>query len=125
MTRILIETLLAAQPVDPDRHLDHARMQRFTAILDELPPVVVFDTPEGMLLADGYHRLAAARRLGRDSLEAEIKRGTRHDALRWAAQNAAAERGISEGEALGHIERHRGGRRPDSKGAGEVGRGSR
>jgi ParB-like chromosome segregation protein Spo0J len=30
-------------------------------MLDDLPPIVVVDTPEGLLLVDGYHRLAAAR----------------------------------------------------------------
>jgi hypothetical protein len=31
--------------------------------------VVVFNTEGGLLLVDGYHRLAAARRLGRTTLQ--------------------------------------------------------
>jgi hypothetical protein len=56
--------LLANAPTDPEAHLDPARVERYAQVLDALPPVVVFDTPERPLLADGYHRLAAARRRG-------------------------------------------------------------
>jgi ParB-like chromosome segregation protein Spo0J len=41
----------------------------------------VFDTEEGLLLADGYHRVAAALKEGRKTVEAEVRRGSRHDAL--------------------------------------------
>jgi hypothetical protein len=43
--------------------------------------VVVVDTPEGLLLDDGYHRVAASRRLGLEEVEAEVRTGTRRDAL--------------------------------------------
>jgi ParB-like chromosome segregation protein Spo0J len=59
-------------------------------MLDDLPPVVVFDTPEGPLLADGHHRLAAAGRLGRKTVEAEVRAGSRQDALRYAAEVGGA-----------------------------------
>jgi ParB-like chromosome segregation protein Spo0J len=41
-------------------------------MIDTLPPVVVFATPEGMLLADGYHRVAAARLRGLETVESEL-----------------------------------------------------
>jgi SLT domain-containing protein len=75
-------------------------------MLDALPPVVVFDTPEGMLLADGYHRVAAARHRGWEMVEAEVRRGSRQDALQYAATVSAAEHGISHEEATSCI-RHR------------------
>ena len=52
--------------------------------------MVVFDTPEGPLLADGHHRLAAAGRLGRKTVEAEVRAGSRQDALRYAAEVGGA-----------------------------------
>lgn len=105
MARLRIDDLLAAAPVDPEAHLDAARVERYARTFDDLPPVLVFETPQGALPVDGYHRVAAARRLGLETIEAEVRRGTRRDALRHAAKLGAAERGISVEEAAAHIER--------------------
>jgi hypothetical protein len=105
MPKLRIADLLAQAPVDPEAHLDHERVRRFAKQLDRLPPVVVFDTAEGLLLADGYHRVAAARRVGAEIIEADIRRGTRPDALQYAVRVAAAERGISADEASRYLER--------------------
>jgi ParB-like chromosome segregation protein Spo0J len=96
---------LAAAPVDPEAHLDAARVERYARTLDDLPPVLVFETSQGPLLVDGYHRVAAARRLELETIEAEVRRGTRREALRHAARLGAAERGISVEEAAAYIER--------------------
>ena len=103
MLRLRIADLLATAPVDPEAHLDAARVERYARMLDDLPPVVVFETSEGLLLVDGYHRVAAARRLGLETVEADVRRGSRHDALRYAAVGAA-ERGIAAEEAASYIE---------------------
>jgi hypothetical protein len=108
--RLSVAKILANAPIDPEAHLDAARVERYTRMLDVLPPAVVFDTAEGLLLADGYHRLAAARRLGLETVEAEVRSGSRHDALRYAARVGAAQRGISPEEAAYHIERYAWGR---------------
>jgi hypothetical protein len=68
-------------------------------------PVVVFDTEEGLLLADGYHRVAAALKEGRKTVEAEVRSGSRHDALEYAAGIGAARRHVSLDEAKRHIMR--------------------
>ena len=81
MARLRIAELLANAPIDPEAHLDAARVERYARTPDALPPVVVVDTPEGLLLADGYHRVAASRRLGLEEVEAEVLTGTRRDAL--------------------------------------------
>lgn len=81
MARLRIAELLANAPIDPEAHLDAARVERYARTPDALPPVVVVDTPEGLLLADGYHRVAASRRLGLEEVEAEVRTGTRRDAL--------------------------------------------
>ena len=106
MSRLKIADLFANVPIDPETHLDASRVERYSQMLDALPSVVVFDTPEGLLLADGYHRVAASRRLGLETVEAEVRTGSRHDALRYAARVSAAQRGISPEEAVSYIERY-------------------
>jgi hypothetical protein len=105
MPYLRIADLLAASPVDPEAHLDDARVERYAGRFDDLPPVTVFETPEGPLLVDGYHRVAAARRLGLETVEAEVISGSREDALRYAAAVGATERGISREEAASYIKR--------------------
>jgi ParB-like nuclease domain len=106
MTMLRIDDLLANAPVDPEAHLDAARVERYAGMVGSPPPVVVFETPEGLLLADGYHRVAAARRHGLQTVEAVLRSGSRHDALRYAAMVGAAQRGISPEEAASYIESH-------------------
>jgi hypothetical protein len=62
VARLSIQQLLSNSLVDPRRHLDLDRGQRYTWLLDELPPITVF-RPEDLtlLLVDCYHRVAAAR----------------------------------------------------------------
>ncbi|QDU20600.1 ParB N-terminal domain-containing protein [Urbifossiella limnaea] len=50
-------------------------------------PVVVFRDPDGVLwLADGWHRVEAAKVAGRDKLVSEIHEGSEADAFLYAAQ---------------------------------------
>lgn len=44
------------------------------------PPVVVFFDGEQHWLADGFHRLAAAKRLARHEIDADVREGTVRDA---------------------------------------------
>lgn len=110
MPQLRIADLLMNTPIDPEAHLDAARVERYAEMLDALPPVVVFDTEEGMLLADGYHRVAAARHRGLETVEAEVRCGSRHDALQYAAMLGAAQRGISPNDVVSYIRRRSHGR---------------
>jgi hypothetical protein len=118
MTQLRIADLLATSPVDPAAHLDPERVRHYTERPGDLPPVVVFRTDQGLLLADGYHRVAAAQARGQDTIEAEIRHGSAHDALRYAASVGARQRGLSEAEVLRHLQRRSGGRwrRPSRRG---------
>jgi hypothetical protein len=102
-----VERLLLADLPGDARHLDPGRVRRYAAVLDELPPVVVFRTPEGLLLADGWHRVAAARERGDATIAADVRTGTRAEALRFAVHQGAAERGLPEAEVLARVLRHR------------------
>lgn len=97
---------LAQGPIEHSRaHLDSERVAYYMGTLDEAPPVVVFDIGGHLLLADGYHRVAAAEQLGRTSVPADVRVGDRGDALRFAVRLAQQQRGLAEDEVLAAIMR--------------------
>ena len=110
MTHVRIAGLLASSPVDPTAHLDSERVRRYADRLDDLPPVVAFRTEQGLILADGYHRVAAAQAHGRDTIEAEIRHGSAHDALRYAATVGARQRGLRQEAIMRRLRQRSGGR---------------
>ncbi len=61
---------------------------------EKLPPVVVFVDRSGLYwLADGFHRIAAYRRLGRKLVPVHVQNGTRADAA-WYALGANRANGV-------------------------------
>jgi uncharacterized ParB-like nuclease family protein len=50
----------------------------------KFPPVIVFHDGAGYWLADGFHRLEAWKRNGVETVKAEVKEGSRIDALKFA-----------------------------------------
>jgi hypothetical protein len=77
----------AVQPrlkVDVDRVDDYKDAMADGA---EFTPIVVFSSTEGgYLLADGRHRFEAAKSLGREVISAEIRSGTKRDAILYGIQ---------------------------------------
>lgn len=108
MTRLAITDILAKAPVDAERHLDPARVDFYRRAMDRFRPVVVFETEDGLLLVDGYHRVAAAVREGRETIEAEVRPGSRTEALEYAAALGARQRDLSPEEVEEHIIRRYG-----------------
>jgi hypothetical protein len=47
----------------------------------DLPPIDVYFEEESYWLADGFHRLRAAQRIGRDSIAANVHQGGQRDAI--------------------------------------------
>ncbi|NLH07002.1 MAG: hypothetical protein GX484_05295 [Chloroflexi bacterium] len=80
----------------PRAALDDATVDRYAEALERgerLPPVVVFhedDKSSAYWLADGWHRRAAALKLERKFLPAEVHLGTKRDAMLYAAGANAA-----------------------------------
>jgi ParB-like chromosome segregation protein Spo0J len=103
MSSLRVADILAALPADHQRHLYPLQVERYRHSIDRLLPVVVFETEEGLLLADGHHRLAAAVAEGKETIEAEVRHGSRHDALAYAVAVGAAQRGISTDEVMKHV----------------------
>lgn len=53
---------------------------------DQFPPVVAFNDGSNYWLADGFHRIYAARDIGVEEIDAEVREGSIHDAKRHAAR---------------------------------------
>jgi uncharacterized ParB-like nuclease family protein/FtsZ-binding cell division protein ZapB len=51
---------------------------------DEFPPVVTFFDGVDYYLADGFHRLHAVKRLGKTSIQADVRTGTLRDAILYS-----------------------------------------
>jgi hypothetical protein len=111
-----IKRLLEESPADPRRHLDQDRVRRYAAVLDQLPPVTVFELEDHtLLLTDGYHRVAAAQQAGRIVVQAEIRVGTKAQAVEFAIDVARAEWGLSADQAREAIRRYGGGQSNDAR----------
>ena len=65
--------------------LDEFTVERYTEAWGQMPPVTVFEVEGRWLLADGFHRHAAAVQLGRRTVAAEVRPGTFADALDHSA----------------------------------------
>lgn len=48
------------------------------------PPIIVYKEGEIYYLADGFHRVRAAQQIGLKELDADVRQGTRKDALKFA-----------------------------------------
>ena len=84
--------------------IDEETVERYAAVFDRLPPVIVYHLPgDGVyLLADGFHRVEAARRLGFEEIPAEVREGTRDDAEEYALTA-----NVGHGRTLTRAERRR------------------
>ena len=65
--------------------VDDETVKRYMECFEQLPAVVAFDTDAGYLLADGFHRVEAAKRFEREEIEVNVMQGTRQDAEEYAA----------------------------------------
>ena len=83
--KLKLNQLTIDPTIDIRQKLDEATIQDYMDSFDQLPPVTVFQTDGELLLADGFHRAMAAQRLGITEVETEVKKGTREDALEFAA----------------------------------------
>jgi ParB-like chromosome segregation protein Spo0J len=65
--------------------LDDYTVERYADSWNRLPPVTVYEVDDRWLLADGWHRHAAAVMLGRKTIKAEVLKGTMAEALDFVA----------------------------------------
>lgn len=84
---ISIAEIVRDTALQPRAQLDSGTIQEYADAIKsgaEFPPVDVWETPEGMLLSSGFHRVAAYETAGKKKVPAEIHQGTRRDAI-WHA----------------------------------------
>jgi ParB-like chromosome segregation protein Spo0J len=103
MTRLKVAAVLASLPGDHQRRLDPLQVDEYRDSIDQIPPIVVFETEQGLLLADGHHRLAAAVAEGKETIEVEVRQGSRKDALAYAVAIGAAQKDLSTDEVKKHV----------------------
>lgn len=68
-------------------HLNDEAIVEYAAAIGDgavLPPVTVYYDGAAHWLADGFHRYHAAKKAGRDSIAADIRQGTRRDAILYS-----------------------------------------
>src|SRR4051794_4721087 len=65
--------------------LDDFTVERYAEAWQRMPPVTVYEVEGRWLLADGFHRHAAAVKLGRKTIPAELRPGAFADALDYVA----------------------------------------
>ena len=79
-----ISEIIRDTALQPRAVLDSSVIQEYSERIsagDKFPPVDVWDTPDGMLLSSGFHRVAAYESAGSKKVECEVHQGTRRDAL--------------------------------------------
>ena len=84
MPQVSLDSLIVDPTIQIRRANHEPTIQRYMDSFENLPPIDVFDTSEGKLVADGFQRLAAARRLGKKRIGAQVHKGTREDAVEFA-----------------------------------------
>lgn len=77
------------QKCQPRKELDKDTVNEYIERMqegDKFPPVVVFDDGEKKWLADGFHRYEASKLTGFLDITAEVKEGSRRDAILYSVQ---------------------------------------
>jgi hypothetical protein len=94
MTELIAITLISRDEACQPRATTHLDLieEYATALLDgaQFPPVTLFDDGETYWLADGYHRLDAAEAACRAEILADVRAGTRRDAILFSLGANAA-----------------------------------
>ena len=77
--------------IQPREHLDLATIRAYTETYQEaapgeepFPPLDVFHVQDTYYVADGFHRLAAAREADRETLPCQVHAGSKRDAMVFA-----------------------------------------
>ena len=88
-------TQMRVAGIDPSVVADYADAMEAGAVF---PPIIVYHDGEQYWPGDGFHRIDAARRIGHETIDADIRDGGRRDALLLAA-SANATHGLRRTQA--------------------------
>jgi ParB-like chromosome segregation protein Spo0J len=85
----IIEVPLDDLVLDPNLNLrdrlDDFTVERYADSWERLPPITVYEVEGRLLIADGFHRHAAAIMMGKRTMPAEVRVGTFTEALDFVA----------------------------------------
>lgn len=79
--KVPISDIVFADDINIRQELRQDAVDRYAEILDDLPPIQIWQPNGKMLLVDGWHRIAAAKKIGRSEIEAEVHKGDRTEAM--------------------------------------------
>lgn len=85
--KIRIENLRLDGGTQPRAVLDYATVEEYADAMQdgaEFPPVTVFYDGSEYWLADGFHRVRASEDVGYEEVHADIRQGTRRDAVLYS-----------------------------------------
>ena len=99
---IPLDDLILDQSLNLRDRLDDFTVERYADSWERLPPITVYNIDERLLIADGFHRHAAAVMMGKRTIKAEIREGTMTDALDFVSSV-----NLFHGLPLTRIERRR------------------
>lgn len=108
LTRLKIEDLTINAGTQARASIDETVVADYALRMeegDQFPGVIVFYDGNRNLLADGFHRVMAAERIGYTDIDADIRTGTGQDAL-WYALGANRKNGqrMSRGDVKHAVE---------------------
>lgn len=95
MTRVLLSAIAFSEGTQVRASIDAGLVGEYADAMTEgavFPPVVVFHDGNHYYLADGFHRFLAAQRLEARDITADVRAGTKADAL-WFALGANRKNG--------------------------------
>jgi len=87
MQRIKLSSIEMDPTINCRASIDEATVGEYAAQMSagiEFPPVLLCGTPEKSWLGDGWHRVAAARKIGATEISADLHPGGRVEALKHA-----------------------------------------
>jgi len=82
---IPLDELILEPSLNLRDRLDEFTVERYTEAWSRLPPITVYEVDGRWLIADGFHRHAAAVSLNKRTIRAEIIEGTQEEALDFVA----------------------------------------
>jgi ParB-like chromosome segregation protein Spo0J len=82
---IPLDDLVLDQRLNLRDRLDDFTVERYADSWERLPPITVYNVEGDLLVADGFHRHAAAVMLGKRTIRSEIREGSMNDALDFVA----------------------------------------
>ena len=82
--KVKIESIRIDGGTQPRVEIDYELVHEYSENIEQLPPVVVFNDGADHWLADGFHRYHAHKKLNLLEIEAEVKQGSKRDAVLYS-----------------------------------------